>query len=109
VADDPGKGRFIQTPALTIDRQKRLVVKDGKPLMLTSTEFDLLDFLASQPERVVTAQELIRAVQGYEISENDARPIVRVHIRRLRQKLEENPDQPGYILNVRGKGYRFVG
>lgn len=101
--------RFIQTPAVTIDRQKRLVVKDGKPVILTATEFDLLDFLASQPERVVTSQELIRAVQGYELSEADARPIIRVHIRRLRQKLEEDPDQPAYILNVRGKGYRFAG
>jgi|YelNatPaOPRAMG01_1025707.scaffolds.fasta_scaffold00590_7 DNA-binding response OmpR family regulator len=101
--------RFIQAPQLTIDRQKRLVVRGDTPLSLTSTEFDLLDYLAHHPDRVVSSGELIQAVQGYELDEADARPIVRVHIRRLRQKLEEDPQHPRYILNVRGKGYRFVG
>jgi DNA-binding response OmpR family regulator len=101
--------RFVQAPELTIDRQKRLVVRGEHPLALTATEFDLLDYLAHHHDRVVSSKEIIQAVQGYELAEEDARPIVRVHVRRLRQKLEEDPQHPRYILNVRGKGYRFAG
>ncbi len=107
--ETPSSERFIQGPELTIDRQKRLVVRGDLPLVLTATEFDLLDYLARHPDRVVSSRELIQAVQGYDLEEADARPIVRVHIRRLRQKLEEDPQHPSYILNVRGKGYRFAG
>lgn len=101
--------RFIQTAVLTIDRQKRLAVRGEESLALTATEFDLLDYLASHADRVVTASELVKSVHGYELAEPDARPLIRVHIQRLRQKLQDDPDNPRYILNVRGKGYRFVG
>lgn len=106
---DSSADRFVQTSTLKIDRLKRLVVRGDKPLMLTATEFDLLDYLTRNVERVVTARELIKAVQGYDLHEVDARPIVRVHIQRLRQKIEDNPQHPRHILNVRGKGYRFAG
>ncbi|MEN6409841.1 MAG: response regulator transcription factor [Anaerolineaceae bacterium] len=106
--DDP-MARFVQTPHLTIDRQKRLVVRGDQPILLTETEFEILDYLAHNPDRVVTAQELTQSVQGYDLEDAEARPLIRVHIRRLRQKLEEDPDHPRFILNVRGKGYRFAG
>lgn len=109
LSDVNGHARFVQTPRVTIDRQKRLVALDDQLVELTPTEFDLLDYLAAHSDRVVTAQELIQAAQGYEISEVDARPIVRVHLQRLRQKLGDDPHNPHIILNVRGKGYRFVG
>lgn len=101
--------RFVHTPSLTIDRQKRLVVRDGEPLALTATEFDVLDYLVRHSDRVVTSSELIKAIQGYDLIEADARPIIRVHIQHLRQKLEQDPARPRYILNVRGRGYRFAG
>ena len=47
-------------------------------------------------------------MQGYDADEHEARAIVRVHIRRLRQKIEPDPDQPVYVLNVRGVGYLFA-
>jgi DNA-binding response OmpR family regulator len=50
----------------------------------------------------------VGAVQGYRAEEHEARAIVRVHIRRLRQKIEVDPDQPEYVLNVRGVGYVFA-
>lgn len=99
--------RFVKTPTLTIDRRKRLVVRGNAPVELTATEFDLLDCLVRHSDRVVTASELVKTTQGYALTEQEARPLVRVHIRRLRQKLEEEPDAPQLILNVRGKGYRF--
>lgn len=101
--------RFCQVSSLTIDRQKRLAVLDREPLALTATEFDLLDHLVRHCDRVVTASELVKTIQGYDLVEADARPIVRVHIQRLRQKLGDDPEHPRYILNVRGRGYRFAG
>ena len=101
--------RFVQISSLTIDRQKRLAVLDREPLSLTATEFDLLDYLVRHCDRIVTASELVKTIQGYDLVEADARPIVRVHIQRLRQKLGDDPDRPRYILNIRGRGYRFAG
>lgn len=101
--------RLIRTETLVIDRRKRLVVRDNQSLELTPTEFDLLEYLARNANRVVTARELVKVIQGYDLAEMDARPLVRVHIQRLRQKLEDDADNPRFILNVRGKGYRFVG
>jgi DNA-binding response OmpR family regulator len=102
-------GRIVETPDLFIDRKKRLVVHRGRPVELTATEFDMLDYLATHSDRVVTARELVRAVQGYDIDEVDARPIARVNVRRLRQKLEDDPNNPQYIITVRTRGYRFTG
>ncbi|MCX7838778.1 MAG: response regulator transcription factor [Anaerolineae bacterium] len=101
--------RFTHTATLTIDRHKRLVVRGDELIELTATEFDILDYLARAADRIVTASELVKATQGYELMEQDARPMIRVHIQRLRQKLGDDPEHPRYILNVRGKGYRFIG
>jgi len=99
---------IMETPSIIIDRWKRLVVKDGKSIQLSPTEFDMLDYLISNSERVVSASELIREIQGYELKEMDARPIVRVNIRRLRQKIEDDTANPRHIITVRSKGYRFA-
>jgi two-component system KDP operon response regulator KdpE len=101
--------RFTKTSTLLIDRKKRLAVRGTQPITLSATEFDVLDYLIQHSDRVVNASQVLRAVQGYEVTETDARPILRVHIQRLRQKLEDDADNPKYILNVRGRGYRFVG
>jgi len=101
--------RFIKTSSLTIDCYRRIVVRNAVEVGLTDTEFDLLVFLVRHADQMHTAQDLLRAIQGYNVSESEARPIVRVQIQRLRRKLEDDPDQPRYILNVRGRGYRFVG
>jgi DNA-binding response OmpR family regulator len=101
--------QLIETPSIIVDRRKRLVVQEGEPIQLSPTEFDMLDYLASNDDRVVSASELIRAVQGYELDEMDARPIVRVNIRRLRQKIERDTNNPSHILTVRSRGYRFAG
>lgn len=102
------RDHIIETPNMIVDRHKQLVVKDGAPVQLSPTEFDLLEYLVSNAERVVSASELIRAVQGYDMDEMEARPIVRVNIRRLRQKIEDDTSDPRFITTVRSKGYRFV-
>jgi DNA-binding response OmpR family regulator len=95
--------------SLAIDRRTREVRRGDAPLVLTATEFDLLYYLVQNASRVVMASEIAKEVLGYDLDEVDARPIVRVHIQRLRQKLDDDPLRPRYIMNVRARGYRFVG
>jgi len=91
-----------------IDKAKHLVTYQGRTVDLTPTEFRLLECLVNRVDQVCTPQELVRCAQGYETDAWGARSIVRVHIRRLRRKLEPDPEHPRYILNVRGVGYLFA-
>ncbi|RLC86745.1 MAG: DNA-binding response regulator [Chloroflexi bacterium] len=100
--------RFLQVGNVIVDRAKHLVTLDGRQLNLTPTEFRLLECLLQRVDEVCTPQELVRCAQGYEADAWGARSIVRVHIRRLRSKMEPVPEHPRYILNVRGIGYMFA-
>ncbi|MBN2391944.1 MAG: response regulator transcription factor [Anaerolineae bacterium] len=93
---------------IQIDKGKHMVTYRGQPVELTPTEFRLLECLVGRVGEVCTPQELVRCAQGYDTDAWGARSIVRVHIRRLRRKLEPDPENPRYILNVRGVGYLFV-
>lgn len=99
--------RFLQVREVLVDQQKHLATLRGESLDLTPTEFKLLVYMLSHPDRVLSPQELVREVQGYEADHWEARSIIRVHIRRLRQKLEPDPADPVYITTVRGAGYMF--
>jgi DNA-binding response OmpR family regulator len=81
---------------------------NGRPLKLTPVEFGTLTHLAREAGRVVTCSTLVKEVQGYDCHEQEARTIMKTHIRHLRQKLESDPSNPEYILNVRGVGYMLV-
>ncbi|HEY88801.1 MAG TPA: response regulator transcription factor [Thermoflexia bacterium] len=98
---------LLQVDNIIIDRAKHLVVRDGEPIDLTPTEFRLLECLLEDADQVRSPQELVRCAQGYETDTRGARSIIRVHIRRLRSKIEPAPSRPRYILNVRGVGYMF--
>jgi len=100
--------RFIQARGISLDLQRHVASAHGELLDLTLTEFKLLAYLMQRPDQVVSPRELVNAVQGYEADEYEARAIVRVHVRRLREKLEADPANPEYILNVRGVGYLFA-
>lgn len=89
----------------TLRHEARLA---GRMLDLTPTEFDTLAYLARHAERVVTCRELVQAVHGYETTEHAARPIMRVHIHRLRQKIETDATNPALLLTVRSAGYMLV-
>lgn len=93
---------------IQIDKAKHMVTYRGEPVELTPTEFRLLECLVGRVGEVCAPQELVRCAQGYDTDAWGARSIVRVHIRRLRRKLEPEPENPRYILNVRGVGYLFV-
>ena len=82
------------------------VKRGGEIIYLTSTEFRLLNHLVSHPNRPFSRAELIEAVWGYDSSIGSDRT-VDVHIRHLREKLEDDPTNPTWIVTVRGIGYRF--
>jgi two-component system response regulator ResD len=90
---------------LAIDSAKREVTKKGKPLRLTAREFDLLWFLASHPQRVFSREDLMRRVWGYSAALDTG--TVTVHVRRLREKIEDEPSRPRHLETVWGVGYRF--
>ena len=78
---------------------------DGMPVDLTAKEFDLMELLMRNPNRVYSRETLLDAIWGYDVS-SEIRT-VDVHIRRLREKLELNPAQPEHILTKWGVGYYF--
>lgn len=92
---------------LTIDGGARRATRGGTDLQLTTKEFELLHFLASHKEQVFTKQQIYKRVWEDDsiYDENN----VMVHVRRLRKKLEPNPEQPKYLVTVWGMGYKFNG
>ncbi|MHB8491370.1 MAG: response regulator transcription factor [Solirubrobacteraceae bacterium] len=97
----------LQVGPVVLDRSRREVSMDGSDIRLTFSEFELLAELLSQPGRLFNRQELLRAIWG-DSAYRDPRAID-VHIRHLREKIEETPEDPRLILTVRGAGYRFRG
>jgi DNA-binding response OmpR family regulator len=98
----------LETPGLTVDVARKVAVVHGQAVLLTPTEFDLLAYLVSHPNRVVSCRELAVAVRHYDLDERDARLLLRSHIHRLRQKVEADPQHPRHICTHRGSGYIFT-
>ena len=95
----------ITAGSLTVDTQERNVYKDGKPVELTAREFDLVELLIRNPNRVYSRENLLDLIWSYEYR-SDIRT-VDVHIRRIREKLETVPAEPEYIMTKWGVGYYF--
>ena len=91
---------------IRIDRNASMATKDGVNLELTQREFELLSYLASNAGKVFSRQELMERVWNYEGYLGDVRG-VDVAVRRLREKVEDDPAQPRYIITRRGVGYLF--
>lgn len=100
-----GQKEVVSYPGLTINRASREVKVGDRILSLPPKEFDLLWILASNPNRVFTREYLLETVWEYTYF-GDIRT-VDVHIRRLRQKIEKDPDNPEYIKTAWGVGYKF--
>lgn len=95
---------------LSLDPALYRLYLHGQAVELTLHEYQLMHCLISNPDRVVTVRELVRAVQQFEPeSEVEAREIIKWYIHRLRKKIEPDMDHPRYLLNVRGIGYRLGG
>ncbi|WP_064092942.1 response regulator transcription factor [Rossellomorea aquimaris] len=97
----------LQWNGLVIDRKKRKVLVDEKEMDMTVKEFELLSLLARHPSQVFSKSQLIETLWGYDYL-GDANTI-NVHIRRLREKIEDDPSNPQWIKTIWGIGYKFEG
>jgi DNA-binding response OmpR family regulator len=95
----------LQVGPLVLDRSRRTVSADGRPVELTFSEFEVLQAMMSRPGALFNRQELLRAIWG-DSAYRDPRGID-VHIRHLREKLVQVPERPQLLLTVRGVGYRL--
>lgn len=95
----------IEIRSLKIDLDSRRVFIEGKETNLTAKEFDLLELFMDNPGKVYSRESLLNTVWGYDYP-GDVRT-VDVHVRRLREKIEENPSEPKYIFTKWGVGYYF--
>lgn len=95
----------ITVGEITVDRQERNVYRNGQPIELTAREFDVVELLIRNPNRVYSRENLLDMIWGYEYR-SDIRT-VDVHIRRIREKLEAVPAEPEYIMTKWGVGYYF--
>jgi DNA-binding response OmpR family regulator len=102
---DGDRDAVIEVEGLRIDAARRSVEVRGEPAQLTYVEFELLRTMAARPGRVFTRQMLLEALWG-DSAYREPRTID-VHVRHLREKLEQDPGEPEFILTVRGVGYRF--
>lgn len=103
------QSQTIEIKGLKINQSSRQVSRDDDIIDLTPTEFDILSTLMTQPNTAIDAVTLIKRVRGYEATEADARAIARVHVHRLRHKLEIDPSNPQYIKTVAGGRYLLDG
>jgi len=95
----------LEVGGLVIDAETREVTREGRELALTATEFDLLWCLASHPRVVFSREQLLATVWGYEAASMPAPAPVTVHVRRVREKIEEDASHPKCITTVWGVGY----
>jgi DNA-binding response OmpR family regulator len=98
-------GEVISADGLRIDLARRSVEVRNEPVQLTYVEFELLRTLAAHPGRVYSRRMLLEALWG--AADYREPRTIDVHVRHLREKLEDDPGEPKYILTVRGVGYRF--
>lgn len=101
------KSEIVNSKDITINVPSRKVNISGKPIDLTSKEFDILFLLVTNPGKVYNRETLLEIIWGYDYY-GDSRT-VDVHVRRLREKIEKDPGNPQYVLTKWGVGYYFKG
>lgn len=99
--------RIISFGALRLDRESRSVFVSDREINVTAKEFDLLELLVCNPNKVYSREALLKFVWGNKASENGDVRTVDVHVRRLREKIEPNPSEPQFVYTKWGVGYYF--
>lgn len=107
VEEDKRSGQLLKIRDISIDKEKYLVSVGKKQLKLSATEFKLLLYLCERPNKIYNREHLLDAVWGDDVFVEPR--TVDVHIRRLRTKIEDDPNNPKYIKTMRGIGYFFEG
>jgi two-component system KDP operon response regulator KdpE len=102
----PSGNPVLEIGDLRIDREKRTVTRNGEPVALTPTEWDLLRLLAENEGKLLTHPAILRAIWGPAYREESN--YLHVYVSHLRRKIEPDPARPRYLLNQPGVGYRLV-
>lgn len=102
----PTKTQTLKVGALSIDPEGCRVMKDGKEIELTAREFEILQYMAQNIGRVISRERLYETVWGEDSFGCDN--TIMVHIRHLREKIENNPTSPEYLITMKGLGYKLV-
>ncbi|HEX6233639.1 MAG TPA: response regulator transcription factor [Jiangellaceae bacterium] len=105
LAGAPVVPRTLEAGPVTVDTGAHTVSVSGEPVALTTREYELLVFLMRHPGQTFTKRDLLRRVWGWDFGDNST---VIVHVRRLREKIEQDPSDPRLVITVRGTGYRFA-
>ena len=105
IAGHPPESRVLICGKLSLDQDRRSFQMDGKEITLTKTEYSLMESLMSNPGYTLTRDELLEKSLGY--SWEGMGRTLDTHIRNIRRKVEDDPDQPVYIETVHGVGYRI--
>lgn len=100
------ENQTLKIGSLVIDQDGCRAVKDGREIELTAREFEILLYFAQNPERVISRERLYEMVWGEDSFGCDN--TIMVHIRHLREKLEDNLKNPQYIITMKGLGYKLV-
>lgn len=98
---------YIEVKGLLIDAFSRRITLNGKEILLRAKEFDILLYLAQRPNKVITKQEIYSMIWEDDVVSGGYYNSVAVHIKRIRQKIEEDPENPKFVETVWGVGYRF--
>ena len=101
------QGSILTVGSISLNTEERVALRDGEVVDLTAKDYDLIELLMRNPRRVYSRENLMNVVWGYTYA-GDYRT-VDVHIRRLREKLEQNPAEPDHIMTKWGVGYYFKG
>ncbi|MCP4542213.1 MAG: response regulator transcription factor [Chloroflexi bacterium] len=103
--------RFLEERGFLLDREQETVTWSGETMSLTATEFRLLALLMEYPDQTISYRELASALHGSSVGEweeQDARQTLSTHLWRLRRKLGQDSKGNPYVINIRGRGYKFV-
>ncbi|MFJ9822675.1 response regulator [Streptomyces sp. NPDC101151] len=98
---------LVRTDGFSIDLLAKKVVREGRDVRLTPTEWHLLEILVTHPGRLITQKQLLQEVWG--VSQSNKTNYLRVYMAQLRRKLEADPSSPRYLITEPGMGYRFEG
>lgn len=101
----PDRQKILRFGDVEVDMERRLVFKNHEEVRLTPAEYNLLTFFLQNPGRVISRDQILNAVWGYQSYPNTR--TVDAHVVKLRQKLEPDPATPRYLLTMHGFGYRF--
>lgn len=104
---EPGEDLpVVETGSFTVDLAKKRVTKDGQDIRMTPTEWNILDILVRNPDKLVTQQQLLNDVWGPSYAKEGN--YLRVYMAQLRRKLETEPGNPRHLITEPGMGYRFL-